>query len=71
MFAIVKYTDPVYTECDQPPTVMYGDSAAMTYTGRVVGIQDMYDDFQVAKRDCDRMNRANPSGYYNVCPVRL
>lgn len=46
-------------------------SAVDTYTGIQCNIQSSYVALDKALVDCDRMNAANPSGYYAVCPVAV
>lgn len=45
-------------------------SAHDSYTGRTLNIKPSYEDYQEAIRDCEKMNKANPVGDYEVCVLK-
>lgn len=46
-------------------------SAYDSYTGRQVGIKQVYfeEEFELAKEHCKKMNMSNPMGSYAVCEL--
>lgn len=72
-FVIVKYAseDAWEYHFDRNPVdgVHHSYSCHNTYTGKQVGIQPSYDDKNKADADCIKINEANPSCHYAVCPV--
>lgn len=76
MFVIVKNAAPNDPAESTARTgkfryAVLGDSAASSYTGKFLGIKEVYADTELplAEKDCERMNRANPCGKYAVCKV--
>lgn len=38
-----------------------------TYTGKELNIKPYYENYEEAKKDCDNLNKHNPSGDYDIC----
>lgn len=74
-YVIVKHAAPevqvLYWDENPQNGVSLAYSAVDTYTGIQCNIQSRYVALDKAQQDCDRMNAANPSGYYAVCPVAV
>lgn len=72
-FTIVKHAQehvwPHYWSDDPRKGVNLEDSAALTYTGRQVGIKISYASASEAQEDLIEMLEANPSVGYAICPV--
>lgn len=74
-YVIVKHAAPevqaFYWDENPQSGVRLCCSAVDTYTGIQCNIQSSYVTREKAQQDCDRMNAANPPGYYAVCPVAV
>ena len=44
-------------------------TAALTATGKEIGMKLIYYDYEEAVKDCERANTSNPCGGYAVCKV--